>query len=48
MSKVIFTELESGALQYYGVIEDFEMQHAEFLWLKEQGYVDYERKKLNR
>ena len=48
MSTVVFTDLEHGALRYLGVIEDFEMQHAEFLWLKEQGYVDYERKKANK
>lgn len=31
MSEVVFTDLENGALNYLGIIDDFEMQHAECL-----------------
>lgn len=45
LSEIVYTDLQQGALKYIDD-PDFEMQHAGFLYLKENGYVDYDRQEI--
>ena len=45
MKEITYNDIYTKALEFLD-IEDFEIQHAAFLALKEKGYVRYERKKV--
>ena len=46
MDDVIYTDVQRGALMFIDD-DDFEIQHAGFLYLDKEGYVRYVRKKLS-